>query len=123
MAYSTPDRWAHGDQPNATNMQKYSDSLNAIYALVGDAEYFFPAANLYGGETDTHVIRHTYRWLFFVGDGTLEDPDAAGETITLTDGYGDGTENRYDLNSVTWLAPGKLYNVAECTWAMEDPDP
>jgi len=123
MAYSTPDRWSHGDQPTDVKMQKYSDSLNAIHAITGDNEVYFAAAHLIPPEDENHFIRHIHRWLFYVGDGTLEDADAANETITLSDAYGDGTENRYDLGSVSWLAPGKLYYVSDCTWAVEDPDP
>jgi len=120
MAYSTPKTWSHGDQPNAAEMNKYSDSLNAIHDITGDVEYFFPTAHLKVGEDNNHFMRHTHRWLWFYGNGTLEDADALNETITLTDS---DQPTRYDLNTVTWLAPGKLYYCSDVTWCLETPEP
>lgn len=121
MSYSVPPRWSHGDIPDATAMNKYSDSLDAIYAVLGDAQMFFPAAAAIPAEdNDQHYLIHRYRWLWFEGAGAIEDPSGAGDDVTLSD---DGAPTRVDLRSVSWLAPGMLYKVTGSTWCMETRNP
>jgi len=116
MSYQVPPRPVHGDIPTAAMMNKYSDSLNAIHDITGDVMRAYPSAKLNTGEDNNHFFIHRFRWLWYFGNGTLEDADAGNETITLTDS---DTPTRYDLSSVSWLVFGKLYYVSDCLWCME----
>jgi len=120
MSYQVPKRWSHGDIPVAADMNKYSDSLNAIHDITGDALRGYPSAKLQAGEDENHFFVHRYRWLWYIGSGTLEDADAENETITLS---GDTTPKRYDLSSVSWLTVGKLFYVSDCAWCQETEAP
>lgn len=119
MAYSTPPQWAHGDTVSHTDMQKYSDSLNAIYAILGDALTSFAIAHAVPAEdNDAQYHVHRNRWLWFLSDGELHDPDDPLNDVTLTE---DTEPTVLDLRTIDWLYPGKLYQVTGCTWSMEDP--
>lgn len=117
MAYSVPERWAHGDYPTAAKLNKYKDALDAAHDLAGDVLLNYPVFG--NANTDKgYYFVHTFRWLHYAGDGEIVDPTGAGETVTIT---GDGvTALVYDLTTVTWLYEGKLYEVKDVTWAMED---
>ena len=120
--YVTPKTWSPGDAPDATEANKYKQALDSIHLIAGDVEKWAPVAALKIGEDNNHFMRHIHRWLWYTGSGTLEDADAANETITLS-ANADGSPARYDLSTVSWLALGKLYYVSDCTWIMETPDP
>lgn len=118
MAYSTPPRWTHGDTVADTDMQIYSDDLDALHAVLGDAAVYFPAAHAVPGiDNDQHYFVHRYRWLWFQSDGAIVDPgNPTVNTQTLTE---DTEPTLLDLNTIEWLFPGKLYSVEGCTWAQE----
>lgn len=120
MAYQVPPRWAEGDTDvTSTEMQKYSDSIAAIYAVAGDAKFqFATAANQ---SEATFVLVHRARWLFFSSNGAIVDPSGAGDTVTISEV--DDTWTRYDLDTVDWLAYGQVYYVTGVSWCMEDEDP
>lgn len=116
MAYAVPPQWKHGDIPTAALMNKYADAQNALatMAVAGRAN----AAGAAGrgvGALWTYI--HVHRYLYFDGTGEVRDPDNADNAVTLSDppaGWG-----RYDLHSVNWLYPGKLYIVAGASGCLE----
>lgn len=131
MAYAVPKQWAHGDTVSHTNMQKYSDSLNAIYALCGDAPVnpavlwsyeHFDATN-FEGSFYTFVHRHRYLW--FKSTGAIVDPvreaDPAGVAGEDDTGLTENQTNYgiYDLESISWLTYGALYYVTGTSAAWE----
>lgn len=118
MAYAVPPRWSHGDQPDATEMNKYSDALNAIYATLGDNQQFYPVADN-NGEDVNHWFTHRYRWLWFSGDGTLTIPALGIGDVAITDS---DSPTRLDLSQYN-MGAGTLYYVSDCVWAMETRDP
>lgn len=114
MGYSVPPRWAHGNIPAADQFQIYSDDLNAIHALWGDRLINWPTPSV--GSADDLYLRHQYRWLVYNDNGSIEDPTAVGETVTLDD---PGGYAFYDLNTVEWLTPGMIYRLTEFDFVME----
>jgi hypothetical protein len=133
MAYAVPKQWAHGDTVSHTNMQKYSDSLNAIYAKSGDAkinpavlwsyEQWDPA----NFENSFYTFVHKQRYLWFKSTGAIVDPvrdaDPAGvageDDVSLSenqDNYG-----VYDLETIGWLTYGSIYYVTgvSATWEYD----
>lgn len=123
MAYSAPTRWSHGDIPTAALMQPYSDDLNAIHAITGDAPrnyavlWNFENVNPSFAGSDFYFV-HKRRWLIYRGNGELVDPSGAGATITLS---GNGTALvAYDLDAVDWMTPGKLFQIKDCIVALEN---
>ena len=117
MAYSTPPTWAHGDTVSHTNLQIYSDDEEAIHARTGDASRYFLAAHAaVGVDNDQAFMVHRYRWFWFASNGTIVDAADATNTVTLTE---DTEPTLLDLNTVSWLYPGKLYYITGVTWCME----
>lgn len=117
MAYSTPKVWSHGDTVSHTDMQKYSDCLDYIHNILGDALRNFPAAHARPSiDHDHHAMVHRYRWLQFQSDGELVDPANSANTISLNE---EAEPTTLDLRTVSWLYPGKVYFVRTCTWCRE----
>ena len=123
MSYAAPTRWKHGDTPTAALMQPYSDDLEALHAIVGDAPrnyavlWSFDNVDPDFAGSDFYFV-HKRRWLIYRGDGELVDPSGAGTTITLS---GSGTALlAYDLDGVDWMTPGKLYQCKDCVFALEN---
>lgn len=117
MSYSTPTPFAHGDIPTAADMTIYGDDLDVLHTYIGDVLIAWPAANALPGEdNDHHYFVHRYRWLYFKGSGTLVDSAGVEDDITLSE---TSEPTLYDLNSVDWMYPGKLYSVDGSTYAME----
>jgi hypothetical protein len=131
MAYSVPKQWAHGDTVTHTNMQKYSDDLDAVYAKTGAAKLnyailgsyaIFDAVNF---EDSMYSFIHRKRFLWFRSSGAIVDPlrfaDPAGlageDDITISETETD--YGIYDLDSVNWLVYGALYFVTGVTVALE----
>ena len=122
MAYSTPDQWTHGDIPTAAKMNKYSDSIVFLNDALGGASM---AAQLWSYENydgtnfanSDYYLTHRYRWLIFKGSGEIVDPGAVGDTVAVTATSGIET---YDLNEVSWLTPGKLYQLKDFVFCLED---
>ena len=121
MAYQVPTHFVHGNIPVAADMTKYKDALDAIHAITGDVLKARPSAHaLAGVDNDIHYFIHRYRWLYFQSSGSIEDPSDATHSITLTE---DTEPTVYDLNSVDWLYPGKIYYTNGVTWCAEHRDP
>lgn len=128
MAYQVPPRLAQGSTVSHTNMQKYSDALNAIHDKTKDAainlaypiryEYMSAyrewTANASAQSFFTMV--HQNRYLVYEGDGRLESLDGVNSTSLSYSGSGG---NIYDLDSVGWLVYGVLYRVKTCRACAE----
>ena len=114
MAYVVPARPAHGDIVTADDMQKYSDSLNALHASYGDKLINLPAEAV-GGDAVLY-LRHQFRWLIFNDNGSIVALNGEFETVTLSDP--DGLEF-YDLNSIEGLAYGAIYKIIDVDMVAE----
>lgn len=121
--YVAPTRWAHGDTPTATLLQPYSDDLETLHAVVGDAPrnyavpWSFDNVDVSFAGSDYYFV-HKLRWLIYRGAGELVDPSGGGATITLS---GNGTALiAYDLDGVDWMTPGKLYQAKDFYVCLEN---
>lgn len=123
MAYSTPEQWSHGDVPTAAKMNKYSDSLNALYALANNATMpaqLWSYENFWPGTWDNsnYYFVHRYRWLIYRGDGEIVDPSGVGATVDVS---GSGSDIlAYDLDAIEWMTPGKLWQAKDFVFCLED---
>lgn len=118
MAYQVPPQWAHGDVPTGALMQKYSDALNAIKAQTDQSRWNAAfSANVSEG---VWTFVHVHRYLLYYSTGQIIDPDDDTNSVSLSDA---GGWEHYDLQSVPWIYPGKLYIVegvsgcAEVWWS------
>ena len=111
--------YAHGDILTSANLQQLDDNLDAVYAVLGDAARFYPAAVLESGEDEDHWFSHRYRWLYYRGNGTISIAalGISDEALTDTD-----SPTRLDL-STYGMAPGTLYKISDCDYAFESRDP
>lgn len=116
MAYAVPHRFSHGDIPTAAQMTTYTDALDAIYALLGDVQMFYGAANLKGAEDNNHwhIRRAGYRWLWIYGNGTLTVPSTGAGDETLTDS---DQPTRFDLNALG-VPLGALFYVSDSIYCV-----
>lgn len=115
MAYTVPDRWAHGDKPTAAKVNKWKSSLDAIHTKAGDRSLNLPCGFDAAG-TRIYFI-HRERYLHYYADaGIITDPAGVEESVTLDSGGGFAA---YDLEGVSWLTYGALYYVDECNAAIE----
>lgn len=118
MAYQVPPRWSHGDIPTGAHMQKYSDALNALKTKAdGGLWNMAGRAGQTGGGTAWTFV-HVHRYLYYDSSGEIIDPDNAENSVALQD-PDDGTWGRYDLSTVGWLYPGKMYNVDDVNGCFE----
>jgi len=124
MAYERPKQWEHGDIPTDVDMNHYSNSL--VYL-----EPFFVVRNLFvakrdnGGDGVTFTLQKRFRWLHYIiasakDNGELQDPAGVQDNVVLD--KGDGGWIVLDLNTITWLTPGKLYFVKDAAVAVESRD-
>ena len=117
MAYQVPPRWNHGDiTVAAARMNKYSDALNAIYAVRGDVSVSI--ATLAGQSEAVFTNIHRERYLYFISDGSIDDPAGIGDSVSISEVA--GTFTAYDLDTVSWLQYGDLYEVSGVSWCAED---
>ena len=121
MAYERPKQWDHGDIPVDTDLNRYSNSLNALHPFFV-ARHFLTRKRDNDGEGVYFTLRKRYRWFHYIvasdnDDGELVDPGGVHDTIVLD--KGDGTWQFLDLDSIEWLTPGKLYWVKDISIAME----
>jgi len=113
--------WQHGDYPTAADFNAIKAALDALYAQTGSAEV--NAAVCYRRETvQGFYFVHKLTYLIYLiqapeTDGSIEDPAGVGETVSLPTGAG---FLYYDLSSVEWLFPGKIYQVQGVTTCIED---
>lgn len=121
MAYIVPATWQHGNFPAAPPFNDYKASLDAIYAQTGAAQ--INAAVCYRRATvQGFYFVHKLQYLIYLiqapeTDGSIEDPAGVGATVTLPTEAG---YVYYDLSTVDWLIPGKIYQVQGVTTCIED---
>lgn len=116
MAYEIPEQWAHGDYPTAAKLNKYKAGLDAIHDLWGDIDYEYAAMHLYAATFyHSHWLINRYRYLVYNGTGSIHDPGNVFDTVSLTA----ASWGTYDLTSIEWIIPGKLYEVQGVTEAYE----
>lgn len=124
MAYEILPRWEHGNTVAASELQKYSDSLDSIYDITGD--YKLVSMVGYGEENGPYgavrensdlIFLHKYQWLYFQSDGEIVDLSETEDPTSLSES--DDALTFFDLDSVPWLSYGQVYRVVGCTWACE----
>jgi hypothetical protein len=106
--------WAAGDYPTAAELQKYSDSLNAIHATLGNSAVNM--ATIANVSSAHYTLVHTARYLWFRSTGLLVDPAGIEDSISLSD---PDRPTRYDLDQVSWLTYGATYYVTGVSWCAE----
>jgi hypothetical protein len=116
MPYQVPPRPAHGDTIDAVLLNKYSDSLNAIYSATPVTRLDFAVRKTMNADTYYGYV-HNRRYLYYKGSGKLYSADLS-QTTALSDGSNGGT-NVYDLDSVAWLAYGAIYYATGVTAMIE----
>lgn len=118
MAYTVPPTSAHGDYPTATALNILSTDLVELSGVLASINYAAPVID--GARGGTFVNR--YRWLHYRSvDGqtpTISDPAGINDDQTLPDSVTSVTT--YDLSNVSWLIPGRQYQLAGCKYAFED---
>jgi hypothetical protein len=117
MAYAVPKQWAHGDQPAAADMQKYSDSLAYLKTLCGDTAHNWAIPYSLYADTQDFWLVHSRRYLVYVSAGRIVDPALIGEDVSLS---AETTFGSHDLDSISWMYYGKLYRVIGCSVCTED---
>lgn len=118
MAYQVPKQWSHGDEVCASELQKYSDSLNYLNSITSTAGRNYATAFSQYDDTQEFWLVHSWPFLIYVSTGVLSDPSGLNEDISLS--VGDGTFNSYDLDAIPWLNYGDLYKIVGCSVCMED---
>jgi hypothetical protein len=98
-------------------MNKYSDSLNAIYALSDYTGGSVAVAAF--TDADDFDLQHVHRWLHYNGSGTITDLANPLNTVSLSDPT-DGNPGVYDLDSISWLYYGAYYHIDGPDWVAED---
>lgn len=117
MSYTPPKQWSHGDQPDAAELNKYSDGLTYLNSMIGGSQ--LNPAVFYSQMEDGQLfyLVHKRRYLLYVSTGAIEDPAGVNASISLGNTQ---AINVYDLEQVAWLTPGKLYRVKGCSCCIED---
>jgi hypothetical protein len=106
--------FAQGEYPVATEMNKFSTSLDAIHGILGDSAVNL--ATIAGISSAVFTMVHTARYLWFRSTGLLVDPAGIEDAISLSD---PDRPTRYDLDQVSWLVYGATYYVTGCAWCAE----
>ena len=118
MAYQKPKQWSHGDEVCASELQKYSDSLDYLNTLVSSSgrNYATPFSRF--DDTQQFWLIHTKPFLIYASTGVLSDPSGINEDVSLSN---NGEPfNSYDLDTISWLSYGDLYKIVGCSVCMED---
>lgn len=117
MAYTSPPTFAHGDYPTAANLNILGDDIVALNAKL--AAYNYPCPTLDSGASAAFV--NIYRWLWYQSygsDATIVDVAGVEDSYTLPEST--GAMAVFDLATVDWLTPGRVYAVEGCRYALED---
>lgn len=123
----------NGDNFAASKMNEIKTDLDLIYTVAVNDYVNHATANLFpfseqDGERDNSIdsrfsFLHKHRYLIYAmddpdDDAILIDPSGLNADIALpsveVDEYGE-----YDLNSVSWLSVGMLYQLRRVLWAIE----
>lgn len=115
MSYTPPRQWHHGDTPTAADMNIYSAGLTLLGALIRSLNWATPYSTM--DDTQQVWLVHSKRYLHYVSTGEIIDPAGVGEAVSLSS---PNAVDTYDLDEITWLLPGKLYQIVGCSCAFED---
>ncbi len=117
MSYAAITPFVHGETLVASKLTQLAANLDAVHERMGDALYGFPAAHAsVGVDHDKAYMVHRYRWFWFQSNGSIVDAADTANTVSITE---DTEPTMLDLNTVSWMYPGKLYYVTGVTWCME----
>ena len=109
-------QWSHGDTVSAANMNAYSTELTALHDRIGNTRIRMATPNQYGSGNIYRFV-HRNRWLHFKSTGQIKN--AAGTQQATLSPIND-TYTSFDLQSLSWLAYGDLYQVVGCQMASEE---
>lgn len=115
---TTVPTWQHGDYPTAALLNKYVTTINEAHAVVKDAAFGIGALDV---SESVFFLIHVHRYLHFSSTGKLVDITGANEDISLSEG--DKGYGVVDLDTVTWLGRGMLYQVTGVTFCLEHWEP
>jgi hypothetical protein len=122
MSYAAITPFAHGNTLIDDPLIQLGANLDAVHAVLGDIQRFYPAgAAVVGEDNDQAYFVHLYRWLWVSGDATIEDVAGVEDSVSVS--AGDTEPTRFDTRSVAWLTIGKIYRVTGCSYSMETRDP
>ncbi len=108
--------FAAGEFPLSSDLNAFSDTLDAIHAVLGDASrnYAVPA-NI---SEAVFTLVHRFRYLWFNSVGQIVDPTGVGDPVSISEGE-DGSGTKFDLDGVSWLVYGMIYSVTGVAWCAE----
>ncbi len=109
-------QWSHGDTVTAAYLNAYSTELTALHDRIFNTRIRMATPNQYGSGNIYRFV-HRNRWLHFKSTGQIKN--AAGTQQATLSPIND-TYTSFDLQSVSWLAYGDLYQVVGCQMASEE---
>ena len=109
MPFTEPKTFIHGEYPLASDLNKLSDN-DTYYDTIINPDIF---GARYGSRI---TYSHTYRFLLFEGSGTIVDFSGVGDTVSISD---DGSPTLYDLDQISWMVYGKIFQAVNLDWSME----
>ena len=114
--------WAHGDKPTWAQMSEYKTVLDAANTSLTSGSPSMPmqVAAEHASSSEFWVW-HCYRYLHYGSNGALVDQNGVYPDVSLSE-----DENELgvlDLDSLGWLAYGRVYLVTGVTWCQEDWEP
>lgn len=114
--------FSHGDFVTAADINQFKTTLDAAKAALNVGSPALPmqvaADHASSGE---FWVWHCYRYLHYGSNGALVDQDGVYPDVSLSE-----DENELgvlDLDSLGWLAYGRVYKVTGVTWCQEDLEP
>ena len=109
-------QWSHGDTVSAADLNAYSTALTALHARILNTRIRMATPNQYGTGNIYRFV-HRNRWLHFKSTGQIKNSDGSQQATLspINDTY-----TSFDLQSVSWLAYGDLYQVVGCQMASEE---
>lgn len=116
----TVELFAACQYPLAARLNEISNELIALNAIYAGAEIELMAQEA-DGPGSAWMFRHQHRYLLYDSTGQLEDPTGVNDPVTLSDP--DSGLGILDLETVEWLAPGRLYRITGCQAAWERREP
>lgn len=123
----------NGDNFSSTKMNEIKTELDLIYLAASSGYVNHAVANLFpyseqDGERDNSresrfTFIHKHRYLLYSmfdpnDTAIIIDPSGLNDSIALT-GVGRDEYGEYDLDSISWLSVGMLYQLREVLWAVE----
>jgi len=112
-------QWSHGDTNPASALNAYSTALTALRAAIKDAEIVPCVPDAYGSGNKFWFV-HRNPWLHFLSTGQIKNADGSQQATLspINDTY-----TSFNLQSLSWLAYGQLYQVVGCQMASEEETP